>query len=239
MNTGFSNLDKYIKFDEPELIVFTGVHLIDMLSGDIANNVCLKQEKDVLEIVDSVKKEYLIKRLFVNEASVNYRKWTLKDKYNDEELKRIGQTTLDLIETTRRLPIILDDLYGLRNIKKIVLDYANKNADRDIINTLIVLDIFPFNIDRYIRKSKLEILESVLFIKYIRKICKELRCTIILISQDTFLNKRIKKYIDKFLIAEYKSDSNIDIQITKQSKIIGITKLKYNNEFRKFEEIKG
>ena len=34
--------------------------------GDIANNICLKQECNVLEIV-GCKKEYLIKRIFVNE----------------------------------------------------------------------------------------------------------------------------------------------------------------------------
>ena len=34
--------------------------------GDIANNICLKQECDVLEIV-RCRKEYLIKRIFVNE----------------------------------------------------------------------------------------------------------------------------------------------------------------------------
>ena len=34
--------------------------------GDIANNICLKQECDVLEIV-GCRKEYLIKRIFVNE----------------------------------------------------------------------------------------------------------------------------------------------------------------------------
>ena len=40
--------------------------MLTYFHGDIANNVYLKQECDVLEIV-GCKKEYLIKRIFVNE----------------------------------------------------------------------------------------------------------------------------------------------------------------------------
>lgn len=40
--------------------------MLTYFHGDIANNICLKQECDVLEIV-GCKKEYLIKRKFVNE----------------------------------------------------------------------------------------------------------------------------------------------------------------------------
>ena len=40
--------------------------MLTYFHGDIANNICLKQECDVLEIV-GCKKEYLIKRIFVNE----------------------------------------------------------------------------------------------------------------------------------------------------------------------------
>ena len=51
--------------------------MLTYFHGDIANNICLKQECDVLKIV-GCKKEYLIKRIFVNECNVNYRKWTRK-----------------------------------------------------------------------------------------------------------------------------------------------------------------
>ena len=40
--------------------------MLTYFHGDIANNICLKQECDVLEIV-GCRKEYLIKRIFVNE----------------------------------------------------------------------------------------------------------------------------------------------------------------------------
>ena len=69
---------KIINLEDPQLILLTGTHFIEELSGDIANNVCLKQECEVLEVV-SCKKEYLIKRMLVNEADVNYKSWTLKN----------------------------------------------------------------------------------------------------------------------------------------------------------------
>ena len=58
MKTGFEDLDKIINIEEPQLILLTGTTFIEELSGDIANNVCLKQEGEVLEVV-SCKKEYL------------------------------------------------------------------------------------------------------------------------------------------------------------------------------------
>ena len=150
MNTGFKELDKLLNIEEPQLIILTGdTPLIDILSGDIANNVCLKQEKEVLEIV-SHKQEYLIKRLAVNVANVNYQKWTTKTGYTDTELKQIGQSMVNLIETTDRLPTIIEQemkLYNLKNVAKYVDMWANHYADRlpKIVNSLIVLDIGPFN----------------------------------------------------------------------------------------------
>ena len=83
MKTEFEELDKLINLNEPEIIAFTGLKSVDMLTGDIANNICLHQECDVLEMV-SHKKEYLIKRLVINQADVNYKNWYLK-AYNAEK----------------------------------------------------------------------------------------------------------------------------------------------------------
>ena len=84
MKTGFENLDKIVNIEKPQVILLSSrLGDGDMLSGDIANQVCLEEKQPVLEIVHSVK-EYLIKRLFVNQAKVNYQKWTLKNKYSDE-----------------------------------------------------------------------------------------------------------------------------------------------------------
>ena len=132
MNIGLKNLDKIVNLKESEVILLTGIN-VDVLSGDIANNICLNQEYEVLEVV-SHKKEYLIKRLLVNQSNVDYKKWTLKDKYTDKELMQIGQATINLIETTKRLPIIIEqnmNLYNLRNITKLVSDFANRYADRE------------------------------------------------------------------------------------------------------------
>ena len=97
IKTGFESLDNLIDLNKAGLTVLTGIGFTDMLSGDIANNICLEQECDVLEVV-SCKKEYLIKRLLINNASVNYKKWAVKDQYTKQELGQIGQKTVDLIE---------------------------------------------------------------------------------------------------------------------------------------------
>ena len=60
MKTGFDNLDKMLDLGKLGVILLTGINFIDILSGDIANNICLNQEYEVLEVV-SHKKEYLIK----------------------------------------------------------------------------------------------------------------------------------------------------------------------------------
>lgn len=107
IKTGFESLDNLIDLNKAGLTVLTGIGFTDMLSGDIANNICLEQECDVLEVV-SCKKEYLIKRLLINNAGVNYKKWAVKDQYTKQELGQIGQKTVDLIETTKRLPTIYE-----------------------------------------------------------------------------------------------------------------------------------
>ena len=122
IKTGFKSLDTLVDLNKPRLTVLTGIGFADMLSGDIANNVCLGQEYDVLEVL-SPKKEYLIKRLFVNNANVNYKKWTIKNQYTKQELEQIGQATVNLIEVTKRLPTILENL---RSYKMKNLDYEAK-----------------------------------------------------------------------------------------------------------------
>lgn len=44
MKTEFEELDKLINLDKSEMIAFTGLKSVDMLTGDIANNICLNQE---------------------------------------------------------------------------------------------------------------------------------------------------------------------------------------------------
>ena len=74
MKTGLKNLDKVFNIERPQLVILTGNNFVNMLSGDIANYVCLTEENgEVLEVVNQ-KKEYLIKRLFINETNVNYNK---------------------------------------------------------------------------------------------------------------------------------------------------------------------
>ena len=127
--------------------------MLTYFHGDIANNICLKQECDVLEIV-GCKKEYLIKRIFVNECNVNYRKWTIKTEYTKEELQQIGQKTVDLIEVMKRLPTIIEDDFESNKLVKVVDNYANHYADREEIQTLVVLDVYPLNSEMESRFEK-------------------------------------------------------------------------------------
>lgn len=136
----------------------TGTNFLDILSGDIANNVCLKQNCEVLEVV-SHKKEYLVKRITINEYNVDYRKLTLKDQYTKQELEQIGQKTVNLIEVTKRLPTIIEqgmNLYNLRKVIKIVSDFANVYVDREANQSLVVLDIYPLNVEYVDRKRHLK-----------------------------------------------------------------------------------
>ena len=43
IKTGFIELDKIIDISKPQLTLLTGVTLADILSGDIANNICFKE----------------------------------------------------------------------------------------------------------------------------------------------------------------------------------------------------
>ena len=255
MNIGLKNLDKIVNLKESEVILLTGIN-VDVLSGDIANNICLNQEYEVLEVV-SQKKEYLIKRLLVNQSNVDYKKWTLKDKYTDKELQQIGQTTVNLIEVTKRLPTIIEqnmDLYNLRNITKLVLDFANRYADRENVEALAILDVFPLNaghIDRTKYRKNI-----VNLFKNMNKISKKLNIPIIIVydiniknkynietyqpkyvtKQDIEIIDNINKYIDKTMIVNIDKTKeyiyNLDVYDTNSK--IETTKLKYDFKYRRF-----
>ena len=257
IKTGFKSLDNLIDLNKG-ITILTGIGFANILSGDIANNICLQQKCDVLEVV-SCKKEYLIKRLFVNNANVNYKKWTLKDQYTKEELQEIGQKTVDLIETTRRLPTLLEqdlELYKLKNVAKLVDEWANCYADREDISTAVTLDIFPLNREATSKNEKRYARESVKLIKKLHKISKRLNCPILLVLGIQLMKKynkqsynylipkdidnmdKIHRFIDNFLVLNYTNENrifNLDIYNNKEK--TGSCKLRYNYEIRKFEEL--
>lgn len=268
MKTGFKDLDEIFNIAEPKLILLTGKsnHFISMLSGDIANNICLEQGNEVLEII-GILKEYLIKRIFVNNADVNYNKWTLKNKYEEEkytnkELEQIGLATMNLIETTKKLPTIIESEilgYDLKEIKKLILRYANWYADRDEIRTLVILDIAPFSYDIIKCKWKKEYLKSLTkfksfiydryyefcryqeakkFIKSVQKIAKKLRCPIMIVCEEGFLFSKIRKYADTTININFVEEhSNIvEVKVEEENKV-KTCKLNYNGGIRKFESI--
>lgn len=257
MNTGFKNLDKIVNLEESKVILITGTNA-DILSGDIANNICLNQGYEVLEVV-SHKKEYLIKKLLVNQSNVDYKKWTLKDKYTDKELMQIGQATINLIETTQRLPIIIEqnmNLYNLRNITKLVSDFANRYADRETVETLAILDVFPLNAGHIDRGKYRK--DIVRIFKGMNKISKKLNISIIIVydidikkkynvetnqvqyitKQDIEFIDNINKFVDKTMIVNLdktKEDIyNLDVYDTNSK--IGTTQIKYDCKYRRFKK---
>lgn len=264
MKTGFKGLDEIIDISDPQLILLTGTHFIEEFSGDIAHNICLKQECEVLEIVNC-KLGYILQRMFVNLADVNYRSWYQRNKYTDEELKRIAIKIEDIIEGTKTFPKIIEsDLFGydLKKVAKFVEDYANHYADRGTpANTLVVIDVSPLNSeskefrkDRYYKFSRKR--ESLKLIKKLRKISHELSCPIIFIDNIDMMKKynadhtrnyltkndidnieKINKYVDKFIIlnADETEDINIyDVDVYNQKEKIGTCKLKFDSNCRKF-----
>lgn len=258
MKAGFKGLDEIINLEEPQLILLTGTNCIEELSGDVANNVCLKQECEVLEVV-SCKKEYLIKRLLVNQANVNYKNWCNKNEYTEQELQQIGQSTVNLIEVTKRLPTIIEqELYDLGDIIKLVSDFANHYADRETVDALVVLDISHFN-SRY-SSSNTNTYRVEKFIKQLKKISTKLRCPILLvnnienkkiynrenntrnyITKDYINNiKVMNKYVDTFIITNVDETVDIensrvyDVDVYNTNEKIGTCKLKYDFRCRKF-----
>ena len=267
MNTGFDDLDKIIDIGQPGVTLLVGTTFVNTFSGDIANNVCLEQECEVLEIVNC-SKEYLIKRMLVNRCNIDYRKWTQKNQYTDKEFQKIGKNMVDLIETTKRLPTIIEqegNLYDLKNIEKVILNYANIYADREDIKSLVVLSIYPFRspISR-LKDMEKYIKEKIRLIKKLRKISYKFRCPIIIVNniditklynQDKnitdYITKkdinninRINKYINKFIILNLNVDEKIenkhvfDVDVYNTNEKTGSCKLKYDIRCRKFEDYK-
>lgn len=220
-----------------------------------------------MEIVSGFK-EYLIKRLFVNEANVNYRKWTHKNEYTDKELQQIGQSTVNLIEVTKRLPKIIEQNMDLCNVKKVanlVEEYANDYADREEINALVVLDVFPLNQELRMenRRGKRYEKEGIKLIKNLKKISSKLRCPIIVVynidltniytdGKTNYLTKKdidnidqFNKYVDTFIIANAINSKNIvdtdlfKLDIYNRKEKIGTCKLEYDFETRRFLDYKG
>lgn len=236
MKTGFKELDKVFNFEKAQLVLLTGHNFVDMLSGDIANNICLANDRfEVVEIV-SCFKEYLIKRLFINQAEVNYKKWCLKDQYTDNELKQIGQATVDLIETTKRLPrIVENDIFGgLNELKKYIYNFVNTHADRDEIMSLVVIDIPSFN--SYPDKKDKKYYKYKRFTKAISKYAKRYNCPIVMICTNEKILEEIKKYANKIInVKDRADDGAFNVNIIESNNIISSCKLNYNNEYRRFE----
>lgn len=260
IKTGFKSLDNLIDLNKAGLTILTGISFADILSGDIANNICLQQECDVLEVVNP-KKEYLIKRLLVNNANVNYKRWTIKDQYTKQELQQIGQATVDLIETTRRLPTIVEqdlELYKLKNIARLVDEWANHYADCEDISTAVILDISPLNKEMKINdnEEKRYAKESTQLIRKLHRISKKLNCPIIIVVGIQLMKKynkqscnylipkdidnlnKINRFVDNYLLLNYTGGNRIfNLDIYNNKVKIGNCKLKYNYDIRRFEEL--
>ena len=242
ISTGFKELDKLVDISMPQIIMIVGkCRDGEELSGDIANNICLKQELNVLEIVDS-RKEYLIQRMLVNQANA----------YTDEELKKIGKSTVNTVYSLKPLPIIIEEenLWPRRKkIKEIVSYFAEDFGEHyPIYAGIIVLDLYEMNTvceRKKLKKwEKRNEKEAIKIIKDMQKICKKTKCPIIITKQYQNINEKIniekitnynkiQKNIDTFITI----DQN-EIEVYSKNKLVGKTKLIYNTEIRKYEEYK-
>jgi hypothetical protein len=254
MKTGYDELDKIFNIQMPNMIAITGStsHFRATLSGDIANNICIYQEIKVLEVVSTFK-EYLIKRIFTNFCNVNYHKWTLKnecesEKYTDLELQEIGLKTLNLIETTKKLPVIIEEEileFDKKKILNLLKFYANTYANgiENEREALSVLDLYKFNMKLYEENNKQTMKFNKKDLKYDRyilkkakKICKKLKCPIIFTISEDVLNQDMSQYFDYIIdLKENNKDGIFNIEVKDNSNILGKIKLKYNFEKRKFE----
>jgi hypothetical protein len=254
MKTGYKELDEIIDIQIPNMIAITGSteHFRATLSGDIANNICIFQEIEVFEVVSTFK-EYLIKRIFTNFCDVNYNKWTLKneyesEKYTDLELQKIGLKTLNLIETTKRLPVIVEERtlqYNKNRILDLLELYANDYADGIAYEreALFVMDLKKFNMRLYKEDNtknkkfiKKELKDGKYILRKARKICKKLKCPIIFTISKDVLNENMLKYFD-YIIDLKEEDKNgiFNIEVRNNLNVLGNIKLKYNYEERRFE----
>jgi hypothetical protein len=251
MKTGYRNLDEIFNIQMPNMIAITGStqHFRATLSGDIANNVCICQGIEVFEVVSTFK-EYLIKRIFTNFCDVNYHKWTLKneyetEKYNDSELQNIGLKTLNLIETTRRLPFIVEERilqYDKKKILNLFNVYANDYAD-GIANekeALFVFDLNKFNMildnKQTIKRNKRALKDDRYILRNTRKLCKKLKCPAIFTISGDVLKENMVKYFDYILDLKGIDENGIfDIEVKNNFNTLGNIELKYNYEKRRFE----
>ena len=219
MQTGFKALDNLIDINKPQLILLVDKnygHFASEFSGDIANNICLKQEIDVLELVGCAK-EYLIKRLVINQCEVNYRRWYPK-KYTDQEFMHIGKVMTDLIETTKRLPTIEElGFMSIRDIKSRITRYSYDNSVIDGRDGLIVFDSFTFT---DWRKDKRRQREEKQLIQVLNKLSKNNNVPIIVIyglDIDKYdepisiehINKNITQYSDTVILLNYDTEDVI------------------------------
>ena len=241
MKTGFEKLDKIIDINKPNLILIAdniGGHFAAEFSGDIANNLVLKQEDTehnikVLELV-SCPKEYLIKRLVINQCEVNYRNWCTY-AYTDEEFMKIGKTINNLIETTRLLPNIEEIHHEtIKEIKQKIIKFCNYEGIDDFGNGLIVLDLYMFTNNN---KSKREIKKCAKWLRNLRKITKICNAPI-LVTYSKYCNKDlIIKDFDKEILKNIDTAIIINdrdkFSIYSEQKVTNV-QLQYLSEYRKY-----
>lgn len=246
MQTGYEALDNLIDIRKPQLILLADknhAHFASEFSGDIANNICLKQQIDVLELV-SCAKEYLIKRLIINQCEVDYRSWYLK-KYTDKEFMDIGKAMTDLFETTNRLPTIEElGFMNIRDIKSRITRYSYDNSIVDGKDGLVVFDSFTFN---DWNKNKRRQREEKRLIKVLNKLSKKNNLPIIVtycldidkydepISID-HISKVVKQYADTIILLDYDTEDVI-LKVYADNETEQC-KLKYNHIYRRFEDYK-
>lgn len=241
MKTSFEKLDKIIDINKPSLILIAdniSGRFAAEFSGDIANNLVLKQDNTehrikVLELV-SCPKEYLIKRLIINQCEVNYRNWCTYS-YTDEEFIKIGKSINNLIETTKLLPNIEEIHHEtIKEIKQKIIKFCNYEGIDDFGNGLIVLDLYMFTNNN---KSKKEIQKCAKWLNNLRKITKICNAPI-LVTYSTYCNKDlIIKDIDKQILKNIDTAIIINdrdkFSIYSEQKVNNI-QLQYSNKYRKY-----
>ena len=226
MKTGIKELDNYINLDEAEIVILNNTDLYSTIaskfSHQIASNVCLKQENEVLEIVNC-SKEYIIKEIFNEESQIYLSE---KEKYTDEQLKQIGQATLNLFGAGKRLPTIIEqETMNLADIRRCINSFTKYYKDIDNIDLLMVLDLFPLNSRLHINSYPEYRKQSIKILKSICKLLKKIRCPAIIVYNGDI--EEILKYIDKYIIAKESEDAKT-LEIYDKYKIIGKFELKQN-----------
>jgi len=243
METGFKELDKIIDLRKPQVILLTGTIFTGTLLENISNNVCLTQKCEILKIV-SFTKEYMLKRMLVSECDLDFKKWN-KNKYTDEEFKRIGQYTVNLFNTKNKLPTIIEynmNIHKLNKIKKFISNFVNiinSYEKEKLVEKLVTIDILPLNEE--VKEKGVDKL-----FKSLNRISNKLKCPIIIIYDNESLRKHyitkgdidnikvINKYIDTTIIVNDLKDELVSIDVYDTETKIGTCKLKYDFRCRKF-----